>query len=962
MPDFILLQHDAQLKQRFDNRVSANIASQTFNPNDPAESLENLQKSVSEAASAVLPKRTSRPLRKRVVSTRTKNLYAHRQNNFQNMNSQQRKEVSKAIAQSTRKDYRSCIDSIISDMEVAEQTGNSQEITRLTKILSGKTNSTVTMPSKDLAGEPIVSSEQLLSAWNVFLAQKFATPPADSHRQRETTVIQEDHLSDSELEECLKALKSGQAPGYDKIPIEAYQHSPAAKRELFRAVHLIWESEIIPAELVKGIFIMLYKKKDRNNYSNYRAICLLSHAYKLLSSVIARRLHIQLEPLIPDSDNVCILKWTINMLLRESNPAVVTFIDYAAAFDNESQLFLDEALSSAGASPKLRRIIQAIINAVTGCVRVTSSNGNQEFSEPFEISRGVLQGDIIKHYIRLRQNVPVDSLSADALLCQFELDASGTKCWASGVRKTLEECGFGYVWNSPTSPPYQVTISRLEYADDAGLLDGSVREASQRISRIASGSKDDAAIEISVPKTKAMHIHRKERVSKTTEAEVAALNPKHRCPECTRKFPTKRGLAIHRSRWCLHHPSTANTRSRTGTLADKEVQRQKRLAKEKERPHVTLQGQQLQNVHALDYLGSRMQCGGDQEADVNHRMVIAQTRFSSLQHIWKDHSLPHSLKVRLYKSSVCSTLTHSCEAWDLTQDVTRMINGFNSRCLQVITKKHFRGTATNPDYNLMLTIRHRRLRYLGHILRMDPSRLVRRTLKAYVCGGDNPPEGSLLMDYMAENLPPPDDDAIEQGYDSDQTFCEEVEWDGVDMETLQNEAKLLRTSTPVQGATEADMFEDTYDPSADLFARSHDDSSMEGVTSTERSTIECPVADADMAEESAEESNQKTAMDLRTVIPETQEVHGQVAQPAPPPKKHAAGNTTGKAVGPMHSHTRNSGYGPEDACRARGLSCRRALGHPWRGKPYVTTAPPQSIRCREKIGTGASPVCSWRAN
>ncbi|KAI8516532.1 hypothetical protein Bbelb_051130 [Branchiostoma belcheri] len=70
----------------------------------------------------------------------------------------------------------------------------------------------------------------------------------------------------------------------------------------------------------------------------------------------------------------------------------------------------------------------------------------------------------------------------------------------------------------------------------------------------------------------------------------------------------------------------------------------------------------------------------------------------------------------------------------------------------------------------------------------------------------------------------------------------------------------------------ADMLEDdsvhTYDPSADLFARSHDDSSMEGVT--ESSTVGCPVADADMAED----SKQSTAMDLRTVIHETQ-VHGQ---------------------------------------------------------------------------------------
>ncbi|KAI8494007.1 hypothetical protein Bbelb_283540 [Branchiostoma belcheri] len=75
--------------------------------------------------------------------------------------------------------------------------------------------------------------------------------------------------------------------------------------------------------------------------------------------------------------------------------------------------------------------------------------------------------------------------------------------------------------------------------------------------------------------------------------------------------------------------------------------------------------------------------------------------------------------------------------------------------------------------------------------------------------------------------------------------------------------------------------------------RSHDDSSIEGVT--ESSTVGCPVADADMAEE----SNQETAMDLRTVIPETQ-VHGQ---------EHAAGNTTGEAVGPTHGHPRNSGYG-----------------------------------------------------
>ena len=51
---------------------------------------------------------------------------------------------------------------------------------------------------------------------------------------------------------------------------------------------------------------------------------------------------------------------------------------------------------------------------------------------------------------------------------------------------------------------------------------------------------------------------------------------------------------------------------------------------------------------------------------------------------------------------VCSTLTHSCEAWTLTRTVVRMINGFNSRCLHAITGEEYRTAATVPVYNLVL--------------------------------------------------------------------------------------------------------------------------------------------------------------------------------------------------------------------------------------------------------------------
>ena len=91
-------------------------------------------------------------------------------------------------------------------------------------------------------------------------------------------------------------------------------------------------------------------------------------------------------------DNVCALRWFIDMVLREGRQSVVTFIDYSVAFDTESQLFLDSALAEAGVNSKVRRIVQAIFAAATGVVRIRQQDGGVEMSEPFNIERGVLQG------------------------------------------------------------------------------------------------------------------------------------------------------------------------------------------------------------------------------------------------------------------------------------------------------------------------------------------------------------------------------------------------------------------------------------------------------------------------------------------------------------------------------------------------------------------------------------------
>ena len=508
----------------------------------------------------------------------------------------------------------------------------------------------------------------------------------------------------------MDGMKSGKAPGWDDMPAELYQNSASARAELYRIIRLIYDTELVPAEMVRGIFIMLYKKKDHNCYSNYRAICLLCHAYKLLSAVTASRLYAEIEHVLPDSqagfrpargtrDNICILKWTVEMLLREGREAIITFIDYSVAFDSESQKFLDEALGAAGVSTKIRRVIQAIFRVAHGCVRIRQNDGTFVHSELFDILRGVLQGDIFS---------PVAFIvGLWRIFSKYDIPGAGVTVGQS---------------------PYEVLVSKLEYADDAGLIDENTEVASVRLTAISDGSKADASMDVSLEKTKGLHVHKREKVSDTSEAEVEALKFKHKCPECSRTFPTQKGQKIHFVCCC---DGGKTVRSRKSTLAEKAVQLSKRKALEAERSRVTVNGNDIENIHSSG--------DGDEEAGVKHRMEISQAGFNGLYHLWKDMRLPLSMKLRLYIACVCSSFTHACEAWTLPDTVLRKINGFNSRCLHVITGESYRDTATSPIVDLLLQIRRRCMRYLGHLLRMPPERLVRKMLFAYIDGGRHVP-------------------------------------------------------------------------------------------------------------------------------------------------------------------------------------------------------------------------------
>ena len=108
-----------------------------------------------------------------------------------------------------------------------------------------------------------------------------------------------------------------------------------------------------------------------------------------------------------------------------------------------------------------------------------------------------------------------------------------------------------------------------------------------------------------------MHIHPTTRVSGTKEAEVVALTLKHVCDSCARTFPTLWRIIV--SRWC---DDGLTQRSRRG-FTDRVVKMGKKRAAESLLDQVYVGNTALENLHAFEYLGAKLQCDGTDETDVN---------------------------------------------------------------------------------------------------------------------------------------------------------------------------------------------------------------------------------------------------------------------------------------------------------------------------------------------------------
>ncbi|KAL1447452.1 hypothetical protein WDU94_015565 [Cyamophila willieti] len=177
---------------------------------------------------------------------------------------------------------------------------------------------------------------------------------------------------------------------------------------------------------------------------------------------------------------------------------------------------------------------------------------------------------------------------------------------------------------------------------------------------------------------------------------------------------------------------------------------------------IRINNEKVKVVESFKYLGSTIESNGTHDTEVNHRINSASQNFRSLyDRLWKHHNINTKTKLKIYETVILSTLLYASESWTLTEAHQKRLNRFHIRCLKSIMKVHWKEYV--PDEVIleraeMLSvdnlIRIRRLKWAGHLSRMDPTRIPHQVAFSELAEGKRPQNKPRLRwkDNIKEDL------------------------------------------------------------------------------------------------------------------------------------------------------------------------------------------------------------------
>ena len=156
--------------------------------------------------------------------------------------------------------------------------------------------------------------------------------------------------------------------------------------------------------------------------------------------------------------------------------------------------------------------------------------------------------------------------------------------------------------------------------------------------------------------------------------------------------------------------------------------------------NITMDNYNFEVVQSFKYLGSILNVTNDIEEEIRTRITQGNRSFYALKHLFKSSLVTRATKLRLYKTVIRPIVMYGSETWSLTVKQESALSCFERKILRTICGPFFEHGVWRRRTNRELTdifgtgtiiaaIKSGRLRWAGHVIRMDDERTTKKALE-----------------------------------------------------------------------------------------------------------------------------------------------------------------------------------------------------------------------------------------
>ena len=163
-------------------------------------------------------------------------------------------------------------------------------------------------------------------------------------------------------------------------------------------------------------------------------------------------------------------------------------------------------------------------------------------------------------------------------------------------------------------------------------------------------------------------------------------------------------------------------------------------------PSICIGDYTLEVVEEFTYLGATVSSNLSLDSELNRRISKAAASMTRLpKRVWKNAMLTTNTKMRVYQACVTSILLYGSESWTPYTRQEHRLNTFHLRCLRKILGITWQDCVPNKDVleragmpSMFALLTQRRLRWLGHVRRMEDGRIPKDLLYGELTTGTRP--------------------------------------------------------------------------------------------------------------------------------------------------------------------------------------------------------------------------------